>query len=169
MRSRRCAGLLLFVSKYRITLDDIHEWIDENETTVGHEIMTDEDIVAAVTGNGDEEDSDADADKNESDGLKLNVVRESADILLQFVANSSDPVIQNHYDQLRLLRSKIIVKQHQSGGQTKIHQFFKSATTAKTATPAETTTTAEIATSADAAITITTATCRRLRHHHHPV
>ncbi|KAK4305958.1 hypothetical protein Pmani_005607 [Petrolisthes manimaculis] len=55
----------------------------------------------------------------------MSEIREYADKLLQYVASSNKPHIQEHYDQLRLLRAKIIVEQHQTSRQSKIDSFFK--------------------------------------------
>ena len=71
----------------------------------------------------------------------MNVVRECADVLLKFVEDCSRQDIQIHYDQLRLLRSKIIRMQHESGRQTLIKDFFKVSKPDTTATPTATTTT----------------------------
>ena len=71
----------------------------------------------------------------EGTALKMNLVEECADVLLRFVAESSDHKIQEHYEHLHLLRSKIIVKQHETGRQTKIKGFFQPRTTVSQPAP----------------------------------
>ncbi|XP_045104416.1 tigger transposable element-derived protein 7-like [Portunus trituberculatus] len=106
-----------------VTVDDVDEWLEENDQTQGNEILNTEQIVAAVTGEeSDSEDSDSGEVKPT---VKMSVVRECADVLLKFVEDCSRQDIQIHYDQLRLLRSKIIRMQHESGRQTLIKEFFK--------------------------------------------
>ena len=122
-----------------VTVDDVDEWLEENDQTQGNEILNTEQIVAAVTGEeSDSEDSDSSEVKPT---VKMSVVCECADVLLKFVEDCSRQDIQIHYDQLRLLRSKIIRMQHESGRQTVIKEFFKVSKPDTTATATATTTT----------------------------
>ncbi|KAG0723161.1 Tigger transposable element-derived protein 7 [Chionoecetes opilio] len=125
-------SLLYKAGENVVTLDDVHEWIEENKAAEGHEILSQEQIVAAVTG-GQSSDSEG-SDVEQPQKVKMSEIREYADKLLQYVANSNKPHIQEHYDQLRLLRAQIIVEQFQAGRQSKIDTFFKSRT-AKLSSP----------------------------------
>ncbi|MPC95017.1 Tigger transposable element-derived protein 7 [Portunus trituberculatus] len=125
-----------------VIVDDVDEWLEENDQTQGNEILNAEQIVAAVTGEESGESDSEDSDSGEvKPTVKMNVVRECADVLLKFVEDWSRQDIQIHYDQLRLLRSKIICMQHESGRQTVIKEFFKVSKPDTTATATATTTT----------------------------
>lgn len=60
-------------------MDDVDEWLEENDQTQGNEILNTEQIVAAMTGEeSDSEDSDSGEVKPT---VKMSVVRECADVL----------------------------------------------------------------------------------------
>lgn len=95
---RRIWSRLLTFTQFSEGRGKWHEW-NENQLTSGHEILTDEQIVAAVTG------EERSSNSEDSDG--------------EYGVTS----IQDHYDQLYLLHSKITVMQQATGQQTKIEEF----------------------------------------------
>ncbi|KAG0712742.1 Tigger transposable element-derived protein 7 [Chionoecetes opilio] len=76
-----------------VTLDDVHEWIEENEAAEGHEILSEEQIVAAVTG-GQSSDSEG-SDVEQPQTVKMSEIREYADKLLPYVANATRHTSRN--------------------------------------------------------------------------
>ena len=55
--------ILRRAGEVEVSIDDVHEWIEENQLTQGHEILTDEQIAAAVTG---EERSSSDSEASDA-------------------------------------------------------------------------------------------------------
>lgn len=102
------------------TEDDMHQWLELNEEVEGHKILFDEEIVASVTGEESEASDDSRGEADDVSRVKVSHIRECADNLLKFVATCGDTDIVECYDHL-CLHSKIIVRQHQVGNQTKIH------------------------------------------------
>lgn len=107
---RRIWSRLLTFTQFSEGRGKWHEW-NENQLTSGHEILTDEQIVAAVTG------EERSSNSEDSDG--------------EYGVTS----IQDHYDQLYLLHSKITVMQQATGQQTKIEEFTQHKQTTIRLTP----------------------------------
>ncbi|KAK3886334.1 hypothetical protein Pcinc_009510 [Petrolisthes cinctipes] len=127
-------SLLHNAAETTVSQQDVHDWIDENEEIEGHYLLSEEQIVASVTGVLNDEGSDK---EEAAPPVRMSVIKEHADAL--FVANSDDPGIQAHYDQLCLLRTKSVVQQHQAGRQSKIEHYFKPVSCATANSPQQST------------------------------
>ncbi|XP_076048822.1 uncharacterized protein LOC143029777 isoform X2 [Oratosquilla oratoria] len=147
----QCAG------ETEVTLENVQDWLDENDNEPGHQILSAEEIVAEVVGK--EESSWSDKEDNEMalDLPKLSEVRKCMDTLQQFVEYTKNKEISNHYGNLRILREAIIREQYQSGKHIKLETFFKPVTMVTSASseePVVSTSHAAIGTSASAQPTL---------------
>ena len=87
--------LLRRAGETEVSVNDLHEWIDDSEAIEGHEVLSDEQIVVAVRGEVSSSNSeDSDIAEETTPKFRMNAVREAADLLLQFVAETSKPDIQ---------------------------------------------------------------------------
>lgn len=105
------------------SVDDVRDWLEEQEDDPGYQVMTEDDIVASVT-NPEEENSSEDEDEVPVKKVKLSTLRTYIDALLDYTTYSTIPETSSHYGSLRMLRELIIKEQHQGGRQTKVTNFF---------------------------------------------
>ena len=106
------------------SVDDVRDWLDEQENDPGDQVMTENDIVASVT-NPEENSSE---DKVPVNKVKLSTLRTYIDALLDYTTYSTIPETSSHYGSLRMLRELMIKEQHQGGRQTKVTHFFSPVT-----------------------------------------
>ena len=105
------------------SVDDVRDWLEEQEDNPGFQVMTEDDIMAFVT-KPEEENSSEVKDKMPIKKVKSSTLRICIDALLDCKAYSTISETSWHYESLWMLRELIINEQHQVGGQTKINNFF---------------------------------------------
>lgn len=119
-----------------VTMDDVQEWLDENESDPGYQILSAEEIAAevlAVTEHTSDNDDEEEMPPPKKE--KLSKVREWIDNLISFVDATENRGIQMHYEHLRILREEIIREQYRGGKQLKIDRFFKPVTAPTSSAP----------------------------------
>ena len=69
----------------KATEEDIREWIEDNDEVGGHEVLTEEEIVASVVGGEEGSDAEEEDDVRSTRSYKMKDVRNEADLLLDYV------------------------------------------------------------------------------------
>lgn len=99
--------VLLLAGEEEVTVDDVAEWLDNNESDPGYQIVSDEEIAAQVAA-GDQESSEDDEEEMHVDKPKLSLVRGSADILICNLDTTSNKAAQPYYEGFWAFREIII-------------------------------------------------------------
>ncbi|KAK4329010.1 hypothetical protein Pmani_000611 [Petrolisthes manimaculis] len=88
-------------------------------------LSTEEIAEAVLVGKQSDDSRSSDEEKEVAIKPKMSLVRESIDILLNYVDLCDNYNIQGYYEHLRTLRELVIREQHKRGKQTKLDTFFK--------------------------------------------
>ncbi|KAK4308671.1 hypothetical protein Pmani_019642 [Petrolisthes manimaculis] len=88
-------------------------------------LSTEEIAEAVLVGKQSNDSRSSDEKKEVAIKPKMSLVRESIDILLNYVDLCDNYNIQGYYEHLRTLRELVIREQHKRGKQTKLDAFFK--------------------------------------------
>ena len=105
--------------------DDVDNWLSVDEGDPGHQLLTEEEIIAEVEG---DEMLEEDDDDNEAQGSasapSLSSVRDSIDNIISFVESTSHVDLNVYYTAFREFRHKICNLQFK-GRQTSLDTFFR--------------------------------------------
>ena len=118
--------------------DDVQTWLEIDEGDPGHELLSEEEIVEAVlkpSEQEEEEEEDSEEEENTCFSIKMSTAREYLDQLITFVDQRPKEFSIVDYDNLRIIRRKVIELQHTMGKQTSITLFFRSRTPTPSTTP----------------------------------
>ena len=115
--------------------DDVQTWLEIDEDDPGHELLSEEEIVEAVLKPSEQEEEDSEEEENTCFSIKMSTAREYLDQLITFVDQRPKEFIIDDYDNLRIIRRKVIELQHTTGKQTSIKSFFRSRTPTPSTTP----------------------------------
>ena len=101
----------------------MEEWLARDEGDPGHQMLSEDQIIAQVQ----EEENDDDSDEDEETGPlapSLAHVRQCCDSILQYIEITNHPHYLLLYSHFREFRNSIAQLQYQ-GRQTKIDSFFR--------------------------------------------
>ena len=85
------------------TIEDVRDWVEEQEEAPGYQVFTDAEIAASVV-QGNENDSDSDIEEDiPVKKVKLSTLRTYVDALLDYTTYSSLAETSSHYGNLRML------------------------------------------------------------------
>lgn len=109
-----------------VTVEDVEDWLEENDADPGYQILSAEEIADSVV-NPDPDESSSEGEEEVVAPVrpKMSDVREALDTLITFVDLDSNPEVQAYYEHLRTLREVIIRQQYQRGKQLKLDQYLK--------------------------------------------
>ncbi|KAK3876830.1 hypothetical protein Pcinc_018404 [Petrolisthes cinctipes] len=105
-----------------VTLADVQDWLDDNESDPGYEVLSTQQIAAQVT--QDDNVSSEDEDKVQHKKLKMSTLRSYVDALLEHTEYSQLEKTSSYYTTICMLRESIIKEQHMGGRQLKLYSFF---------------------------------------------
>ena len=114
--------LLHQAGEKNVTLDDVRDWMDENETDPGYEAFTTEQIAAQVVDGGKKDSSDD--EEIQVKKIKLSTLRTYVDVLMDYTEYSKIEEANPYYGSLCMFREIIIREQHIGGKQLKLSNFF---------------------------------------------
>ena len=104
-----------------VLLEDVENWLDDSDADPGHQVMTIDEIAEPV-----QDESNSESEEEVITRPKMAHVRESFDVLLNFVYVAEDEQIQGYYHHLRTLRELIIRHQYKGLKQIRLDKFFTS-------------------------------------------
>lgn len=106
-----------------VTVEEIEDWLDNDEGDPGYHIMNEDEIVDSVNDDRDYESEDEDPDM-ELPKMKLSEVKEHLNSVINFIQRSDNKQISAYYCHMRHLR-ELVVKEMCEKPQKKIDSFFK--------------------------------------------